>query len=518
MEVVLLRFPHIGSQIFDQLDNPLLTKCREVGKSWNSFIDNEKLPWIRMIIKHIKPLVSPWKHFLRKSNVKSVVEIAVSVIQYFREFKSVPENTVPLHFAAMIGNTEIIERLIQIGAKGVGIGKPGKSPSLPEFDNLDPEVFSPKFRYKSALHKRKEKRFELEMENWIPEMEMDSFQCTPLHYAARNGHLTAYQVIMEISRNKNPECGYMTPFHMAAKHGHLSICRLIIDHVEDKNPKNVDDETPLHYAAKGGFLEICMLIIDKVIDKNPQDYSGKTPLHHAANSGNLAIFKYVFNSIKDKNPQDHNGSTPMHLAVKSGNLEILQFIVNNIEDKNPQDFRRITPMHLAAKSDNLEILQLIFNKIEDKHPRDGLAYTPLHFAAERGCLAICKFIIENAEDKNPGKGIYKGVTPLHLAARGGHYDICKLFMENIEERNPTLNPRASIKYGIYNTPFDTAAKNGHMKICGLIQGYLHYEAFFGCERFPARANLCTCTVEPPYLCTDVFGDRYSKWKYLPKRH
>ena len=138
MEVVLLRFPHIGSQIFDQLDNPFLTKCREVSDSWNSFIDNEKLPWIRMIVQHVKPLASPWIDFFRKSKVKSVVEIAFAVIQYFREFKSVPENTVPLHFAAMIGNTEIIERLIQTGAKGVGIGKPGKSPSLPELDSLDP--------------------------------------------------------------------------------------------------------------------------------------------------------------------------------------------------------------------------------------------------------------------------------------------------------------------------------------------------------------------------------------------
>ena len=119
-------------------------------------------------------------------------------------------------------------------------------------------------------------------------MEIDSFRCTPLHYAARNGHFTAYQLIMEISLIKNPEAGYMTPFYMAAKGGHLDICKLIIHHVEDKNPKNVDDETPLHHAAKGGFLEICLLIIDKVIDKNPQDYS---PLHDAVTSCNLAIFK-----------------------------------------------------------------------------------------------------------------------------------------------------------------------------------------------------------------------------------
>ena len=152
-----------------------------MSESWQSFIDNEKLPWIRMIIQHIKPLTSPWKKFFQKSNVKSLVEMATSVTQHFKDLESYPwmyektelTNTVPLHFAAMSGNAEMIERLIQIGAK---------------------------------LN------------------EVDSVQCTPLHYAATNGHLTAYQLIMENNPTKNPECGYMTPFHMAAKHGKTGKC------------------------------------------------------------------------------------------------------------------------------------------------------------------------------------------------------------------------------------------------------------------------------------------------------
>ena len=39
------------------------------------------------------------------------------VIQHYKKFKIVPENTTPLHFAAMAGNTEMIKRLIQIGAQ-----------------------------------------------------------------------------------------------------------------------------------------------------------------------------------------------------------------------------------------------------------------------------------------------------------------------------------------------------------------------------------------------------------------
>ena len=388
MENVLLRFPHIGCQIFEQLNNPLLTNCREVSNSWKTFIDNVKLPWIKIIVHYIKPLKSSWRRFLQKSNIRSLSEMATLVIQHQKKFKSVPENTTPLHFAAMSGNTEMIERLMQIKAqfneiKGAKIGKPGKSPIFPQFNIL-------KRGFSYQLPQGKELSDEL-LHSWNGNrLGIDSDLCTPLHYAARNGHLRAYEVIMEINLLKNPECGYMTPFHMAAKHGHFSICELIINNVEDKNPKNVDDETPLHYAAEGGFLKICRLIIDKVIDKNPGDDSGNTPLHHAVTTGNLAIFKLIFDSIEDKNPQNDDGVTPLHLAAQYGYLEIFQWIFYLVKDKNPRD----------------------------KH----FGSTPLHYAAKSGYLYVCQLIVEYVVVKNP-PNYAGGFTPLHLAADEGHYDI-----------------------------------------------------------------------------------------------
>ena len=51
MEEVLLRFDHIGKQIFARLENKDLAKCRETEKSWKKFIDQEDLPWIRIVIQ-----------------------------------------------------------------------------------------------------------------------------------------------------------------------------------------------------------------------------------------------------------------------------------------------------------------------------------------------------------------------------------------------------------------------------------------------------------------------------------
>ena len=49
MEELLLRFPHIGIKIFEELDNQNVTLCRTVTTSWKSFIDGEKAFWIRKI-------------------------------------------------------------------------------------------------------------------------------------------------------------------------------------------------------------------------------------------------------------------------------------------------------------------------------------------------------------------------------------------------------------------------------------------------------------------------------------
>ena len=42
MEEVLLRFGHIGDQIFEELDSRTLKKCGFVGRDWKLFLDQGK--------------------------------------------------------------------------------------------------------------------------------------------------------------------------------------------------------------------------------------------------------------------------------------------------------------------------------------------------------------------------------------------------------------------------------------------------------------------------------------------
>ena len=82
MEEIMSRFPHLGEQIFDQLNRKNLQKCRKVEESWKIFIDRQKFPWIRVIKKHLK-LDKDWKEVLQRSSVKIVKNLASAVYDHY---------------------------------------------------------------------------------------------------------------------------------------------------------------------------------------------------------------------------------------------------------------------------------------------------------------------------------------------------------------------------------------------------------------------------------------------------
>ena len=84
MDNALLRFPHLGESIFEELDNESLAKSREVCDFWKIFIDDQKLPWIRMIKSYIK-FLDPWQELIKISRVETLQEIACTVHKYYIE-------------------------------------------------------------------------------------------------------------------------------------------------------------------------------------------------------------------------------------------------------------------------------------------------------------------------------------------------------------------------------------------------------------------------------------------------
>ena len=105
------RFPLLNKLIFSQLDNESLATCMEVDNTWKSCIDGQKLPWIRMIEKHIGRLEQypgTWKKVSSKIPVKNVQELAHAVQKFYVFYYSWTDWT-PMHISAACGKLELCQ-------------------------------------------------------------------------------------------------------------------------------------------------------------------------------------------------------------------------------------------------------------------------------------------------------------------------------------------------------------------------------------------------------------------------
>ena len=82
MELTFLRFPHIGEQILEKLDDQSLFKCQNVSKPWQNFITEKKILPIALLQKHTLIPKAKLKKSLLKHDVKVVQELANCAIKF----------------------------------------------------------------------------------------------------------------------------------------------------------------------------------------------------------------------------------------------------------------------------------------------------------------------------------------------------------------------------------------------------------------------------------------------------
>ena len=117
MEEVLLRFVHLAEDIFDSLDDKSLVNCKKVSKIWNSFIEGQKFPWIRLIKRHDEKsnkkhtdCQQKWRKLFQKTKFEDVRQFAKRLQRKFL-------GTTLFQIACIDGQSKIVEALMQKSAK-----------------------------------------------------------------------------------------------------------------------------------------------------------------------------------------------------------------------------------------------------------------------------------------------------------------------------------------------------------------------------------------------------------------
>ena len=403
MEEALLRFPHISDQILYQLNNEDYTNCREISKTFKSFIDNQKLLPVRIIEEYIN-FTGKWKTFVKTSSVEEINEIAHALQDYVgnkhpkRSIAFQHPALTPLQCAAMFGNCKILQKW------------------------LDKIKYSPS-----------------EMDDQYKERNPQGFAAHPLGYAALYGQLEAYKLIVEKFKDKNPKDSYgITPLHQAAANSCYAVCQWILNNVNDKHPEDNSESTPLLYAAKYGHPAICQLIINESKKVRKDAYNSAITV--AAQNGHLKVFEILIGAIyKFKSfeylIQNNIFKDPLYYAAQNGHSKVFECIIGEI--KKGRSFAYLIEnnelkagLGVAAENGHLGIFQSIVGEIKKSETSAYLIYNHvldvMCLAVLYGNLKICQFIIENLDENHPIKE--EDVEYMcQLASENGHESVCEYF-------------------------------------------------------------------------------------------
>src|SRR5207244_3326602 len=186
---------------------------------------------------------------------------------------------------------------------------------------------------------------------------------SPLHLAARQGHLDAVKALVDAGADLNqPTSGdHVTPMLIATINGQFDIAKQLLDRGADSNLAQDNGVTPLYatlnvqWAAKAlypqprayeqqktSYLQFMEALLQKGANPNARltkkvwysqydfDQSGLAANHHRyAPSGMLAAVKYMIEELHlDPNVRDHEGNNAIHDAAARGDVEMIKYLVS----------------------------------------------------------------------------------------------------------------------------------------------------------------------------------------------
>jgi ankyrin repeat protein len=241
---------------------------------------------------------------------------------------------------------------------------------------------------------------------------------SPLHTAAISGDVAALRTLLD------DECTQIdvrddegwTPLHDAARHGHLEIIRLLLDASVDIMARSTKGTTPLHKAGQGGQPEVVKVLLEAGAEVNAANAAGQTPLHYAASEGQVAAVRVLLQGRANLKATDVKGYTALDFAAAQKREPVVEHLLQAGAHINVQTARNL--LHLAAQEGWVTVVSFLTGAGFDANAPDKGGDTPLHKAVAQGHVNVVKLLLDAGADPNrKGRGDLTTIemAPLYLA-------------------------------------------------------------------------------------------------------
>nr|XP_046249206.1 ankyrin repeat domain-containing protein 27 isoform X2 [Scatophagus argus] len=352
----------------------------------------------------------------------------------------------PLHFAALCGQSQLIDLLVHKGAPV----------NATDYHTLTPLHLACQRGYQGVtlllLHYKANADAQ------------DNNGNTPLHLACMYGHedcvkaLVYYDVQtcrLDLQNDKGD-----TALHMAARWGYEGIIQVLLENGASTDVVNKNKESPLKCALNPKILTL--LQTSRSGRQHAVDSPSRSPQASDCSSRRSSVSSTSSLGSEAKPEGDrvrHREVVKLLRAVADGDVEMVRYLLEWM-DEDEEDEGELQPEVLlchplcqcpnCAPAQKLSVLQAGALCVNSSNV-DG--FTPLHVAALHGHSVLAALLIRHGANVNARTN--QSATPLHLASQNSHVQAVRFLLEC----NAKLNKKDN--YG--NTPLIHACLRGNVE-------------------------------------------------------